>query len=75
MSDEVLVAIIGAVPPVLVAIISIISNNFVVQTKMESLDREVSRIHWLEREHIEDARILNELLIRISKLEGKNENE
>ena len=79
MSEAIIIAVISAISPVLVAIISIISNSLVVKTKVEQLQdelseygKEIKRIPLLERWVIEDGRLMNSLISRVDKLEDKD---
>ena len=82
MSEAIIIATISAISPVLVAIISIISNSLVVRTKVEQLQdefreyrRDVEDVRMFERWVIEDGRILSELMGRIKNLEDESYNE
>lgn len=43
MSNEIIVALIGAIPAILVAVVSIVSNNQIVQVKIEELTKKVEK--------------------------------
>lgn len=43
MSKEIIVALIGAIPAIVVAAVSIISNNQIVQVKIEELTKKVEK--------------------------------
>ena len=80
MSEAIIIAVISAISPVLVAIISIISNGLVVKTKIEQLENRLSEckratedVFLLKRWIIEDGRIINDLLNRVKKLEDKDD--
>ncbi len=80
MSEAIIIAVISAISPVLVAIISIISNGLVVKTKIEQLENRLSEckrateeVFLLKRWVIEDGRIINDLLNRVKKLEDKDD--
>ena len=80
MSEAIIIAVISAISPVLVAIISIISNGLVVKTKIEQLENRLSEckratedIFLLKRWVIEDGRMINDLLNRVKKLEDKDD--
>jgi len=82
MSEAIIIAVISAISPVLVAIISIISNGLVVRTKVEQLQdefkeyrRDVEDVHMFERWVMEDGRIISELMSRIKNLEDEFYNE
>ena len=80
MSEAIIIAVISAISPVLVAIISIISNGLVVKTKIEQLENRLSEckratedVFLLKRWVIEDGRMINDLLNRVKKLEDKDD--
>ena len=80
MSEAIIIAVISAISPVLVAIISIISNGLVVKTKIEQLENRLSEckhatedVFLLKRWIIEDGRMINDLLNRVKKLEDKDD--
>lgn len=82
MSEAIIIAVISAISPVLVAIISIISNSLVVRTKVEQLQdafkeyrRDIEDVRMFERWVMEDGRIISELMSRIKKLEDEFYNE
>ena len=43
MSEPIMIALIGIVPSVLVAIVSIISNNAIIKVKIEELEKHVNK--------------------------------
>ncbi len=43
MSEAITIALIGIVPSVLVAIVSIVSNNAIVKVKIEELEKHVNK--------------------------------
>ena len=43
MNESIVIALIGIVPSVLVAIVSIISNNAIVKVKLEELEKRVDK--------------------------------
>lgn len=43
MSEAIIIALIGIVPSVLVAIISIVSNNAIIKVKIEELEKQVNK--------------------------------
>lgn len=43
MSDAIIIALIGIIPSIVVAIVSIVSNNAIIKVKIEELDRRVSK--------------------------------
>ncbi len=59
MSEELITALVGIIPTVIVAAFSIISNNQVITTKIDSLKEQVEK-------H-------NKVIERVYKLEGKVE--
>ena len=59
MSEQLLTALIGIIPTVIVAVFSIISNNQVITTKIDSLKEQVEK-------H-------NKVIERVYRLEGKVE--
>jgi Na+-translocating ferredoxin:NAD+ oxidoreductase RnfG subunit len=82
MSEAIIIAVISAISPVLVAIISIISNSLVVRTKVEQLQdafkeyrRDIEDVRVFERWVMEDGRIISELMSRIKNLEDEFYNE
>ena len=82
MSEAIIIAVISAISPVLVAIISIISNGLVVRTKVEQLQdafkeyrRDIEDVRTFERWVMEDGRIISELMSRIKNLEDEFYNE
>lgn len=82
MSEAIIIAVISAISPVLVAIISIILNSLVVRTKVEQLQdafkeyrRDIEDVRMFERWVMEDGRTISELMSRIKKLEDEFYNE
>lgn len=82
MSEAIIIAVISAISPVLVAIISIISNSLVVRTKVEQLQdafkeyrRDIEDVRMFERWVMEDGRTISELISRIKNLEDEFYNE
>lgn len=57
MSESIITTLIGAVPAVIVALFSIVSNNAVITTKIDNLKEQVEK-------H-------NKVIERVYKLEGK----
>ena len=43
MSEALIIALIGIIPSVLVAIVSVISNNAIVKVKIEELEKHVNK--------------------------------
>lgn len=43
MSETITVALIGIVPSILVAIVSIVSNNAIIKVKLEELEKDVNK--------------------------------
>ena len=43
MNEEIIVALIGALPTIIVAIVSIVSNNQIVKVKIEELEKKVDK--------------------------------
>ena len=78
MSEPILIALIGIVPSVLVAIVSIISNNAIVKVKIEELEKTVNkhnqiveRTYTLERDLATYWSKYDELKSRVDRLENK----
>lgn len=78
MSEAILIALIGIVPSVLVAIVSIISNNAIIKVKIEELEKHVNkhnqvieRTYTLERDLATYWSKYDEMKDRLSKLENK----
>lgn len=43
MDKEIIIALIGALPTIIVAVISIVSNNQIVKVKIEELEKKVDK--------------------------------
>lgn len=78
MSEAIIIALIGIVPSVLVAIVSIISNNAIVKVKIEELEKHVNkhnqiveRTYTLERDLATYWSKYDEIKARIDRLENK----
>ena len=78
MSEAIIIALIGIVPSVLVAIVSIISNNAIVKVKIEELEKHVNkhnqiveRTYTLERDLATYWSKYDEIKSRIDRLENK----
>lgn len=78
MSEAIIIALIGIVPSVLVAIISIVSNNAIIKVKIEELEKQVNkhnqvieRTYTLERDLATYWSKYDELKERLSLLEKK----
>ena len=78
MSEAITIALIGIIPSVLVAIVSIISNNAIVKVKIEELEKHVEkhnkvveRTYTLERDLATYWSKYDELRERVIKLEKK----
>jgi len=78
MSEAIIIALIGIVPSVLVAIVSIISNNAIVKVKIEELEKHVNkhnqiveRTYALERDLATYWSKYDELKSRVDRLENK----
>lgn len=76
MSESLIIALIGIIPSVLVAIVSVISNNAIVKVKLEELEKQINkhnqiieRIYTLERDLATYWSKYDELKERIIKLE------
>ena len=79
MSEAITIALIGIVPSVLVAIVSIVSNNAIVKVKIEELEKHVNkhnqiveRTYTLERDLATYWSKYDELKDRILKLENRD---
>ena len=79
MSEAITIALIGIVPSVLVAIVSIVSNNAIVRVKIEELEKHVNkhnqiveRTYTLERDLATYWSKYDELKERVVKLEKKD---
>ena len=80
MSDTILVALIGIIPSLLVATVSIISNNAIVKVKLQELEKHINkhnqviqRTYTLERDLATYWSKYDELRDRVTRLE-KNDN-
>ena len=78
MSKEIIVALIGIIPAVFVAIVSIVSNNQIVKVKIEELTKKVEkhnqiveRTYKLESDITTAFTKLDENRARIERLENK----
>ena len=76
MSESIAIALIGIVPSVLVAIVSIVSNNAIVRVKIEELEKHVNkhnqvieRTYTLERDLATYWSKYDELKERLARLE------
>lgn len=76
MNESIVIALIGIVPSVLVAIVSIISNNAIIKVKIEELEKHVNkhnqvveRTYTLERDLATYWSKYDSLSDRIAKLE------
>lgn len=80
MSESIVIALIGIVPSVLVAIVSIISNNAIIKVKIEELEKHVNkhnqvieRTYTLERDLATYWSKYDELKDRVMRLEKDKE--
>ncbi len=78
MSEPILIALIGIIPSVLVAIVSIISNNAIVKVKIEELEKTVNkhnqiveRTYTLERDLATYWSKYDELKSRVDRLKNQ----
>ena len=78
MSEAITIALIGVIPSVLVAIVSIVSNNAIIKVKIEELEKHVNkhnqvveRTYTLERDLATYWSKYDELKDRIERLERK----
>ena len=78
MSEAITIALIGIIPSVLVAIVSIVSNNAIIKVKIEELEKHVNkhnqvieRTYTLERDLATYWSKYDELRERIKKLENE----
>lgn len=76
MSETITVALIGIVPSILVAIVSIISNNAIIKVKLEELEKHVNkhnqvveRTYKIERDLATYWSKYDELSKRVDRLE------
>lgn len=77
MSEAIIIALMGIVPSVLVAIVSIISNNAIVKVKLEELEKHVNkhnqiveRTYTLERDLATYWSKYDEIKARVDRLEN-----
>lgn len=78
MSEAITIALIGVIPSVLIAIVSIVSNNAIIKVKIEELEKHVNkhnqvveRTYTLERDLATYWSKYDELKDRIERLEKK----
>lgn len=78
MSESIIIALIGIVPSILVAIVSIVSNNAIVKVKLEEIEKRVDkhnqvveRTYKLERDLATYWTKYDELTNRVSRLENR----
>ena len=78
MSEAITIALIGVIPSVLIAIVSIVSNNAIIKVKIEELEKHVNkhnqiveRTYTLERDLATYWTKYDDLKSRIEKLEKK----
>ena len=78
MSEPITIALIGIIPSVLVAVVSIVSNNAIVKVKIEELVKRVDkhnqvieRTYTLERDLATYWSKYDELKERVDRLEKK----
>lgn len=78
MNNEIMIALIGALPTIIVAVISIISNNQIVKVKIEELEKKVDKHNQvIERTYNLESNVktafkkLDEERERIERLENK----
>lgn len=78
MSETLLVALIGIIPSIIVAIVSVISNNAIVKVKLEEIEKQINkhnqlieRIYTLDRDLATYWSKYDELKARVAKLEEK----
>lgn len=79
MNEEIIVALIGALPTIIVAIVSIVSNNQIVKVKIEELEKKVDKHNnIIERTYKMESDVktafnrLDEEKLRIERLENKS---
>lgn len=77
MSEAIVIALIGIVPSVIVAIVSVISNNAIVRVKIEELEKRINkhnqiieRTYTLERDLATYWSKYDELKDRINRIEN-----
>jgi len=78
MTESITIALIGIVPSILVAIVSIVSNNAIVKVKLEELEKDVNkhnqvieRTYKIERDLATYWSKYDELANRVNRLENK----
>lgn len=78
MSEAITIALIGVIPSVLIAIVSIVSNNAIIKVKIEELEKHVNkhnqiveRTYTLERDLATYWSKYDDLKSRIERLEKK----
>lgn len=78
MSENIITALIGIVPAIFVAIVSIVSNNQIVKVKIEELEKKVDkhnqlieRTYKVERDVETAFKRIDESRDRIVRLENK----
>lgn len=82
MSKDIIISLIGVIPALLVAVVSIISNNQIVKVKIEDLTKKVEkhnqiveRTYKLESDVSTAFTKLDENRARIERLETKEMNK
>ena len=80
MSEAMLIALIGIVPSVLVAIVSIVSNNAIIKVIIEELEKHVNkhnqvieRTYTLERDLATYWSRYDEIKQRLDRIENKKD--
>lgn len=78
MSEAIIIALIGIVPSILVAIVSIISNNAIIKVKIDELEKQVNkhnqiveRTYTLERDLATYWSKYDEIKSRVDRLDSK----
>ena len=78
MDKEIIIALIGALPTIIVAVISIVSNNQIVKVKIEELEKKVDKHNQIiERTYKLESDVktafdkIDEGRSRIERLENK----
>lgn len=78
MTESITIALIGIVPSILVAIVSIVSNNAIVKVKLEELEKDVNKhnqviecTYKIERDLATYWSKYDELANRVNRLENK----
>ena len=76
MSDSIIIALIGIIPSLIVAMVSIVSNNAIVKVKLQELEKHINkhnqvieRTYTLERDLATYWSKYDELKERVSRLE------